>query len=288
MLFRAAPVALGLLLLAACAVPEARVVSSANGRLSAEEAAAFTSICEPIVDPLPRPAWSRDQLVIKLDEGMHLSDQDIEEILAIAHEAGMTEPVLLSAGNRIQIGWHFQVQLLGHPHEDSQTRTRAYRVLSLCCPEWRNVNYSLFHPAGNGGGWELDFDDSYSSSPWSDGKTWYARHASKVWEFSASESVTYDLALEILLAFAYGNFVDQVSVETPEFLRGPIHQTNGMLGFVVEKYDHVEHTSPEPDPLNFPWHFRMRFPGRGYSGLNRDLALRDDGWILVGASGWNG
>lgn len=255
--------------------------------LSSEDAAALLVVCEPIVESTSRGAWSREELKIDLDDGISLSDADLAEILKLAADAGLHEPVALFAGRTIQVGWRFQVVLTERATEDPRRRRRHYRSLAITCPQWREVDYSNFVPAGNGGGWELDWEDPVKSSPWHEYSLWFVRNGEHVWEFSTSESVTYDLALELLLVDARREYEVDLHPSSLESASDLPRRRNGDLGRVAEKFDLVHHMSPRPDPADYPWTFRIELR-RGYSGDTREFTLRDGKWVLVRISGWIG
>lgn len=285
MSFRAASGALGLLLLAACAAPESHAIvdgtPAVDGQISAADAAAFASICEPIIDPLPRPAWSRDQLEVTLVDGVKLSNQDIEQILDLAAEQGLTEPVKLWAGNLKSPGSDFQVWVYAAVEEGAGSTSRSQRVLCITNPEWEMKRSYAFEPKV--GDWELVQENGAGDSPWREWTWSHVRDGDAIWDFDWSENATRETALDILQAIGEGNYLVDDGIELPKNCFKP---WQGYLGTIYTRNDWRDAITPRPDPKDLEWEYLLELKTSEWEGAEVEFVQRNGIWIVVGVSTW--
>ena len=269
--------------LPACHPPEARleVPSARAGSEHASLVAALRKLCEPISAPLERPAWSRDQLKIDLFDQVELSSQDLDEILALATAAGLTEPVALSAGNRRNPGRNYQVWLDAPVVENPGSLSRSQRTLCITNPEWEMKRSYAFEPKV--GDWKLVEESGRADRLWREWTQAHVRDGAFVWDFNRSESVSRATALELLQAIGEGNYLVDDGVELSE---GSLRFSSGYLGMVHAMKDWRDAIDPRPEADECNWEYQLEPHASQSQGVEIQFVRRNGNWIIVGASRW--
>jgi hypothetical protein len=274
---------LALAVLPACHPPGSRAelpAAPANPE-HARLVAALRNLCAPKFAPLERPTWSRDQLKINLFDKVELSDQDIEEVLALAAAEGLTEPVELSAGNRVHPGRNFQVWVTAPVEEDAESQTRTERTLCITCPDWETKR--PYYPASNGGGWKLARAFWAMESPWHEWKTYCVRDGDAVWEFDMSRSLPRAEAIELLQAIGERKYLIDDGLD----LGGEkLAFSDGWLGWITKMRDWRDSLSPRPSPEECEWDLQLGLTTSRWTGVEFNFSQRNGIWILVESSSW--
>jgi hypothetical protein len=256
---------------------EANPVTAEHTRL----VVALHKLCEPKFAPLKRTAWSRDQVEINLFDKVELSKRDINEILALAAAQGLTEPVEISAGNRVHPGRNFQVWVEASIEEDAESQTRTQRTLCITCPEWEKER--PYYPKSNAGGWKLARAFWAREDPWDERTKFHVRDGDHVWEFDMSRSLPRAKAIGLLQALGEGSYLVDDGVELED---GDLEFSEGWLGRITPMRDWRDSLTPRPDPSELEWDLQIGHSTGRWSGVELRFSNRDGHWILVGVSHW--
>lgn len=238
-------------------------------------ATAFAQLSDPIRDPVPRSAWTSDMLVIEQDEKLRITQDDVIDILALAARQGLREPVELRSGEFLLRG-NLGVSLRERTLEDPVLKLRTDRWIFLR-PDSLPSKHGLDAPDREGR-WRLARPFEDLETPWFEIAREYFRSGDQVWEFQANSDVGYNNALDILSAYALGEFRYAEGVE-PLGLAGSHH--NAHLGWISTRKSGTAIQLPSEFHLPDDWDFELEVQGSGLTFALLLLKRAGGSWLVV-------
>jgi hypothetical protein len=260
-------------ILAACALCSCSV--DTTDHREQQIAIAFTQLCEPIHDSIPRSAWTRDLLEVQQDAQLPLSEQDVTDILALAARQGIHEPVLLRSGKFGEPG-NLGVSIRERAIEDQTAHTRSYRWLFLCLESRLKRGPLLKHD--NEGRWRLEQAQSGLATPWFDDKRDFFRTGAKVWEFDRDRDVDFASAVEVLSTYASGKLIYADGVEP---LDGAANHSRGWLGRIDTRSSGTGMFWAHPAAPDLDWDLELEVPRSEWAWTMLALKRVGEQWQVV-------
>lgn len=233
---------------------------------------AFRQLCEPIHDPLPRPAWTPAMLKVQEDERLPLSEQDVEDILALGEKYGIDEPVLIRSGTDFVIRAHLGAVIAERPQEDRRNQLRNYRYLFL-----EPVTDSATH-RDSVGGWQLGAWLPNRDDPWMKVSHHFIRFDSEVWEYSTQSDVDPVEARSAWVAYVTGDLICAEGLELP---RSRASLASGRLGYISTRQSGMLRHFPPQKLAEFDWDLEIELPFLQCSSSGLALKRVGSRWHVV-------
>ena len=233
---------------------------------------AFMQLCDPIHDPMPRPAWTPAMLKVQEDERLPLSEQDVEDILALGVRHGVDEPVLIRTGTDFVLRTRLWAIIAERPHEDARSQLRSYRYLFL-----ERVTDSDAQ-RDSVGGWQLGQWLPNRESPWMEFSYQSIRFDSKVWEYSTQSDVNNAEARSAWISYVTGELIYAEGIEPP---RSRSSHARSWLGSVSSRQSgYLRHFPPEM-LAEIDWDIEVELPCIPCSSSGLALKRVGSEWHVV-------
>jgi hypothetical protein len=211
-------------------------------------------------------------LEIQQDARLPLSDQDVEDILKLAEQQGIDEPILIRSGTEFVIQTQLGVIVAERPQEDTREQIRTYRYLFLEAITEADTNRDAV------GDWQLGQWLPNRDDPWMEFSRRFVRFGEELWEFTAERGVDVAEARAAWIAYATGDLIFADGVELPR-TRAPHWQ--GWLGMTRTKGAGMMSHSLAPGAPELDWDLQLWLPS--IPCTSAELALKRVGkdWHVV-------